>query len=92
MRKYLFILLLVLVLEGCGNMSGSNPTKNNFGLQILKIDGCEYAVYVDQSSGGTAMVHAGNCHNPIHHLYADGAEIKIGYGSLLVADSIRIKK
>lgn len=73
--KYLLLVLFV-VLVGCADTS-NNPSRDNFGLQLLTIDGCEYALYVDVTGGGTAMVHHGNCHNPVHGVKSWGTVIDV---------------
>lgn len=63
--KLLFILLVFIF--GCNstNNDDSNPTVS-WGLSILVKDSCEYVIYRDINRGSVAMVHHGNCHNPIH--------------------------
>lgn len=64
MKHLLLSFLLVIGFGSCDPAASDSGTK--FGIQILKMDGCEYVVYVDDIRGGTAMVHHANCHNPIH--------------------------
>lgn len=71
MKKLLFISVLLI---SCGEPYVSNPEKasvqktfaTNGGNRytIITIDSCEYIQY--DIYGGAAIVHKGNCKNPIH--------------------------
>lgn len=62
------------MLLSCGNSTqevaaakqGYTPTNTMEGITIFTAtDNCQYVLYRGLSSA-TAMVHSGNCHNPIH--------------------------
>lgn len=68
MKRLLHFLFLTLL--GCSNEPvGEIKTESHvWGANVIKAtDSCEYVVYVSSVSGGTAMVHSGNCHNPKHN-------------------------
>ena len=65
MKKLLIVFLLVGVV-GCSNGIDSDGRNVEYGIQVVKMGGCEYVLYVSRSNGSPALVHAGNCHNPEH--------------------------
>lgn len=66
-------IVLALALIRCTNRDGQFDKKGDgvpdygSGLSIVKIDSCEYVLFIGNNSGDVAMVHSGNCHNPKHH-------------------------
>jgi len=58
--KYLIILLSVLLLIGCNQISAVT--------KVVKVDDCEYimAVQAMGSSGSVSIIHKANCSNPEH--------------------------
>ena len=64
--KILIASLIVIILNSCATSTDDKGKKARFGMQIMELNGCQYAVYVDDSHGGTAMVHAANCRNSEH--------------------------
>lgn len=78
MKRYKLLLLIAgLIIIGCTNNSGRGeaPLHNSKtgllhygdGGTLMKIRGCDYALYLGNNSGDFAMVHAGDCNNPIHN-------------------------
>ena len=71
-QNFLALSLVSLLLLSCNSDTPLAPaTKQDLGVftqfQIITAsDSCQYVVYVSGSSGSAAMVHSGNCHNPIH--------------------------
>lgn len=66
MRFIVFIIVLCVIASLCSCTSGSNVdgTGNEYGLRLVEVDGCEYVFY--NGFNRSAMVHHGNCHNPVH--------------------------
>lgn len=72
--KILSVILFCFIWIGCNNepadvgkeYNNDYKTTVGFGLHVMTIDSCEYVIYKDDSRGGTAMVHHGNCHNIAH--------------------------
>ncbi len=58
-------LCLALMLVSCNEMRDDYGKSPRTGLQVLKIDSCEYVLYLGYQSAAT-MVHHGNCHNSAH--------------------------
>lgn len=71
-KAFKFIILTVLLIS-CTNRDGQFDKKGDSvpdygsGLSIVKIDSCEYVLFIGNNSGDVAMVHSANCHNPKHH-------------------------
>ena len=68
MKAIISILIIFLVLTGCGLMDNNIETKSteykitgHTSIKLVTIDGCEY-LYGDWS-GATVLTHKGNCIN-----------------------------
>ncbi len=77
MKKILLILLVFISLVGCGPRisiddntqeasNGDKAASYGSGATVIVVNSCQYVLYVGNNSGDVAMVHAGNCNNPIH--------------------------
>lgn len=55
-------------LAGCDieARQGGKAKEYGAGFTTEKIDSCKYVLYVGNNSGDIALVHAGDCSNPIH--------------------------
>lgn len=87
MRNTLYCICLAIVLCSCEYSKDDHGNVAKGGIQMLSLDGCEYVVYLtsNSSDAGAAIVHAGNCHNPIHKAAKD-------YGNVITADTIIASK
>lgn len=67
MKKYILPILLIGVLVGCEQSGNVGVTNYTSGVNLIKVDSCEYVFYRPSlNDGGAAIVHSGNCHNPNH--------------------------
>ena len=56
--------MLAVGLVGCGYNKDDNGEGANYGVNTMVVNGCQYVLY--NGIEKCAMVHAGNCNNPIH--------------------------
>ena len=66
-RAKALLILLPFIIMGCGDNVKREKTHfkiNGSGLQILKIDSCEYLY--GPWGNATVLTHKGDCSNPIH--------------------------
>lgn len=68
--KYILFVLLVGGIVGCASEKRDDRGERVVeGIQVMVVNGCQYVVYLTSaltSHAGVAMVHAGNCNNPVH--------------------------
>lgn len=68
MKKIIYVFCICVLMYSCDNMQQNakddTGKQNNWGFNVVQINGCQYILYVNPRS--CAMVHAGNCNNPIH--------------------------
>ncbi len=65
MKPNLPLLFLLICLAGCGTPSGHQDIITE-AYKDLEVDGCQYLVFYSEMSRTPAVVHKGNCNNPIH--------------------------
>lgn len=56
---------LIGLLGGCGINGDNKETNRAYNYRIVEIDSCEYIIFWDNKPN-MAVVHKGNCKNPIH--------------------------
>lgn len=64
--KYFLTFLLSISLLACKEAKDDNGKWVKNGIQTITQNGCQYVIYKNSSRGACAMVHAGNCNNPVH--------------------------
>ena len=65
--KQITLLLIISIIMGCDIPNkDDNGHRAAYGIQLLTLRGCEYALFKD-INGGVSMVHHADCHNPHHY-------------------------
>jgi hypothetical protein len=60
-KRVVFIILMALMLAGCVK---AERRTNEGGMKVIRIEGCQYILYIGYTVAGLA--HKGDCDNPIH--------------------------
>lgn len=66
--KYLLFILVIVFASCQPPKRDDNGKEASYGVQVITVNGCQYVLYLTSYStnAGAAIVHAGNCNNPIH--------------------------